>query len=119
QWRGPHGPAVLRSRRGPGARRGIPRAHHRALNAGHPSMSGSRLHAVPRVPEPPQGDAALVAVDRVLAELRRGRAVAVQDAATRTWRLVVALETASAALVSHVLGQPGAALAVTGARAAA
>src|SRR5690606_5014101 len=57
--------------------------------------------------------------DRVLAELRRGRAVAVQDAATRAWRLVVALETASAALVSHVLGQPGAALAVTGARAAA
>src|SRR5690606_13448731 len=52
-------------------------------------------------------------------ELRRGRAIAVQDAAGRTWRLVVPLETASGQLLEHALGQPGVALAVTGARAAA
>jgi GTP cyclohydrolase II len=82
-------------------------------------MSGPRLKAVPPLPEPPQGDPALVAVDRALAELRRGRGIAVQDATGRSWRLVVALETAAAPLVEHALAQPGAALVVTGARAAA
>jgi GTP cyclohydrolase II len=82
-------------------------------------MTGPRLQAVPRAPEPPQGDPALLAVDRVLAELRRGRGIAVQDAAGRGWRLVVPLETAAAPLVAHALAQPGAALVVTGARAAA
>jgi GTP cyclohydrolase II len=82
-------------------------------------MTSSRLQAVPRAPEPPQGDASLVAVDRALAELRRGRAIAMQDAAARAWRLVVPLETAAVPLVSHALAQPGAALLVTGARAAA
>lgn len=82
-------------------------------------MSEPRLQAVPRAPDPPQGDPALVAVDRALAEMRRGRAVAVQDAAARSWRLVVPLETADSALVAHMLAQPGAALVVTGARAAA
>jgi hypothetical protein len=46
-------------------------------------MTGSRLQAIPRAPEPPQGDPALLAVDRVLAELRRGRAIALQDVAGR------------------------------------
>src|SRR5687767_10442045 len=82
-------------------------------------MSGPRLKAVPPNPDPPQGDPALVAVDRALAELRRGRGIAVQDAGGRNWRLVVALETAAAPLVEHALAQPGAALLVTGARAAA
>src|SRR5690606_29176057 len=82
-------------------------------------MTRSRLQPVPRAAEPPQGDAALVAVDRALSELRRGRAIAVQDAEGRAWRLVVPLETASAQLLEHALGQPGVALAVTGARAAA
>jgi len=70
--------------------------------------------------EPPQGDPALVAVDRALGELRRGRAVVVHDSAApaRGWRLLVPIETASAALVDHVLGQ-GANLVVTGERAAA
>ena len=68
--------------------------------------------------EPPQGDAALVAVDRALGELRRGRAVVVHAAAG--WRLIVPLETAAPALVEHVLKQgPGASLVVTGERAAA
>src|SRR5690606_31984248 len=78
-----------------------------------------RLQPVPRAPEPPLGDAALVAVDRALSELRRGRAIAVQDAAGRAWRLVVPLETADDALIAHALAQPGAALVITGARAAA
>lgn len=60
-----------------------------------------------------------MAVDRALSELRRGRAVVVQDAAQRSWRLVVPLETADPDLVRHALAQPGAALALTGARAAA
>jgi GTP cyclohydrolase II len=70
--------------------------------------------------EPPQGDPALVAVDRALGELRRGRAVVVHDSAapTRGWRLLVPIETASAALLDHVLSQ-GANLVVTGERAAA
>jgi len=70
--------------------------------------------------EPPQGDPALVAVDRALGELRRGRAVVVHDsdAPARGWRLLVPIETASAALVDHVLSQ-GAHLVVTGERAAA
>jgi GTP cyclohydrolase II len=82
-------------------------------------MTGSRLQAVPRAPDPPQGDVALVAVDRALAELRRGRAIAVQDAQGRAWRLVVPLETADAPLLAHALAQAGTTLAVTGARAAA
>jgi GTP cyclohydrolase II len=82
-------------------------------------MNGTRLQAVPRVAEPPQGDPALVAVDRALAELRRGRGIAVQDAAGRAWRLVVPLETAAAPLVAHAIAQQGTALVVTGARAAA
>ena len=76
--------------------------------------------------DPPQGDAALVAVDRALGELRRGRAVVVHDAgvsgtgATRGWRLIVPLETAAPALVEHVLKLgAGAGLVVTGERAAA
>ena len=81
-------------------------------------MTRSRLQPVPGSTEPPQGDAALVAVDRALSELRRGRAIVVQDAQARAWRLVVPLETADAALVTYALAQPGAALAVTGARAA-
>lgn len=81
-------------------------------------MSGPRLHSVPRVPEPPLGDPAVVAVDRALAELRRGRAIVLQEAAGRAWRLVIALETADEALVAHGLAQPGAALVVTGERAA-
>ena len=82
-------------------------------------MSPTPLQSVPRIPEPPQGDVALVAVDRALSELRRGRAIALQDAEGRAWRLVVALETASADLLAHALAQPGTALAITGARAAA
>jgi GTP cyclohydrolase II len=82
-------------------------------------MTRSRLQAVARAPEPPQGDAALVAVDRALSELRRGRAIALQDAAARAWRLIVPLETADDALIAHALAQPGAALVITGARAAA
>jgi GTP cyclohydrolase II len=82
-------------------------------------MSEPRLQAVARHPSPPQGDPALIAVDRALGELRRGRAIAVRDAAARSWRLVVPLETADAELVDYILRQAGTALAVTGARAAA
>jgi GTP cyclohydrolase II len=82
-------------------------------------MSEPRLQAIPRVPEPPQGDPALVAVDRALGELRRGRAIVLRDGTGKSWRLVVPLETAESALVAHVLALPGAALVVTGARAAA
>jgi len=82
-------------------------------------MSEPRLQAVPRVAEPPLGDPALVAVDRALSELRRGRAIVLRDALGRSWRLVVPLETAETALVAHALQLPGAALVVTGARAAA
>ena len=46
-------------------------------------MTGSRLQAIPRAPDPPQGDPAVIAVDRALAELRRGRGIAVQDAAAK------------------------------------
>lgn len=81
-------------------------------------MSGPRLQAVPRAPDPPQGDPALVAVDRALAELRRGRGVVVQEASGRAWRLVAPLETAEEPLVAHLLAQPGAALVMTGERAA-
>ncbi|MET0280798.1 MAG: GTP cyclohydrolase II [Steroidobacteraceae bacterium] len=81
-------------------------------------MSGPRLQSVVRAPEPPLGDPALVAVDRALAELRRGRGIVVQDAAARAWRLVVPLETAEQPLVAHVLAQPRAALLITGERAA-
>jgi GTP cyclohydrolase II len=66
---------------------------------------------------PPQGDAALVAVDRAMGELRRGRAVAVRGG--DAWRLVAALETAGTSLVEFLLQQRGAALVVTGERAAA
>jgi GTP cyclohydrolase II len=82
-------------------------------------MSEPRFQAVPRVAEPPQGDLALVAVDRALGELRRGRAIVLREAAGKSWRLVVPLETAESALVVHVLALPGAALVVTGERAAA
>ena len=80
-------------------------------------MSEPRLQPVPRAATLPQGDPALIAVDRALGELRRGRAIAVRDA--RGWRLVVPLETADADLVDYILRQPGTALVVTGARAAA
>lgn len=80
-------------------------------------MSEPRLQAVRHAPPPPQGDPALIAVDRSLGELRRGRGIAVRDA--RGWRLAVPLETADAELVDYILRQPGAALVVTGARAAA
>ncbi|MFO1504281.1 MAG: GTP cyclohydrolase II [Steroidobacteraceae bacterium] len=79
-------------------------------------MSEPLLQAVPRAAAPPQGDAALIAVDRALGELRRGRGIAVRDA--RGWRLVVPLETADADLVDYIL-RADAALVVTGARAAA
>jgi GTP cyclohydrolase II len=82
-------------------------------------MSEPRLQAVPRVVEPPQGDPALVAVDRALGELRRGRAIVLRDVTGKSWRLVVPLETAESALVAHVLQLHGAALVVTGERAAA
>jgi GTP cyclohydrolase II len=82
-------------------------------------MSEPRLQAIPRVPEPPQGDPALVAVDRALSELRRGRSIVLRDATAKSWRLVAPLETAEAALVAHVLALSGAALVVTGERAAA
>jgi GTP cyclohydrolase II len=81
-------------------------------------MAGPRLQPVPRAPDPPQGDPALVAVDRALAELRRGRGVVVQESAGRAWRLVAPLETAEEPLVAHLLAQPGAALVMTGERAA-
>lgn len=80
-------------------------------------MSEPRLQPVPRAASLPQGDPALIAVDRALGELRRGRAIAVRDA--RGWRLVVPLETADGELVDYILRQPGTALVVTGARAAA
>jgi GTP cyclohydrolase II len=67
--------------------------------------------------EPPQGEIALVAVDRAMGELRRGRAVAVRGAGG--WRLVAALETATPALVEFMIRQGGASLVVTGERAAA
>src|ERR1043165_9399182 len=82
-------------------------------------MSEPRLQALPRLPEPPQGDAALIAVDRVLGELRRGRGIVIRDPASRAWRLAVPLETADAQLVDYILRQPGVALVVTGERAAA
>jgi GTP cyclohydrolase II len=81
-------------------------------------MAAPPLQAVPRASEPPQGDPALVAVDRALAELRRGRGIVVQEAGGRAWRLVAPLETAEEPLVAHLLAQPGAALVVTGERAA-
>jgi GTP cyclohydrolase II len=79
-------------------------------------MSEPRLQAVPRA-APPQGDSALIAVDRALGELRRGRGIALR--AAKDWRLVVPLETADAELVDYILRQQGAGLVVTGARAAA
>ena len=82
-------------------------------------MSEPRFQAVPRVAEPPQGDPALIAVDRALGELRRGRAIVVRDGSSKAWRLVVPIETAESALVAHVLQLSGAALVVTGERAAA
>ncbi len=82
-------------------------------------MSEPRLQAVPRIAEPPQGDPALVAVDRTLSELRRGRGIVLRDAAAKSWRFVVPLETAGTELVAHVLQLAGAALVVTGERAAA
>ncbi|MEO6079741.1 MAG: GTP cyclohydrolase II [Steroidobacteraceae bacterium] len=82
-------------------------------------MSEPRLQAVPRLAELPQGDPALVAVDRALSELRRGRAIVLRDPGDRSWRLVVPLETAESALVAHALQMPDAALVVTGQRAAA
>ncbi|HTQ36280.1 MAG TPA: GTP cyclohydrolase II [Steroidobacteraceae bacterium] len=81
-------------------------------------MSGSRLQAIPRAPDPPQGDPALIAVDRALAELRRGRGIVVQEATGRMWRLVAPLETAEEPLLAYMLAQSGAALVVTGERAA-
>jgi len=81
-------------------------------------MSGPRLQPVPRAAEPPQGDPSLVAVDRALAELRRGRGIVVQEAGGRGWRLVAPLETAESPLIAHLLAQPDAALVVTGERAA-
>jgi GTP cyclohydrolase II len=84
-------------------------------------MSEPRIQAVPRTAEPPLGDPALLAVDRALGELRRGRAIVVREAiareGTRSWRLVVPLETADAELVDYMLLQH-AGLVVTGERAA-
>jgi GTP cyclohydrolase II len=84
-------------------------------------MSEPRLQGLPRAAEPPLGDPALIAVDRALGELRRGRAIIVRDAiareGVRSWRMVVPLETADAALVDYLLLQP-AGLVVTGERAA-
>jgi GTP cyclohydrolase II len=81
-------------------------------------MSEARLQPIPRAAEPPQGDVALIAVDRALSELRRGRAIVLIDA-KRSWRLVVPLETAAAELLEFALREPCAALVVTGERAAA
>jgi len=84
-------------------------------------MSEPRIQALPRTAEPPLGDPALLAVDRALGELRRGRAIVVRDAiareGSRSWRLVVPLETADAELVDYMLLQH-AGLVVTGERAA-
>src|SRR6478736_383259 len=84
-------------------------------------MSEPRIQAVPRTVEPPLGDPALLAVDRALGELRRGRAIVVRDAVARdgarNWRLIVPLETAGEELVDYMLLQP-AGLVVTGERAA-
>lgn len=73
-----------------------------------------------RAPTPaPQGDPVLLAVDRAVQEMRRGRLVAMlADEATASWRLALALETALPALVQWMLGQ-GAVLAMTAERAAA
>ena len=81
-------------------------------------MSEPRLQAVARAATPPQGDPALIAVDRALGELRTGQGHC-RARRARSWRLVVPLETADAALVDYILRQDGAALVVTGARAAA
>jgi GTP cyclohydrolase II len=72
-------------------------------------------------PEPlPLGDAALVAVDRALGELRRGRVIAVGEGAQGAWRLVAPLETAESVLIAHLLAAPyGAQLALTAERATA
>ncbi len=67
---------------------------------------------------PPQGEPALVSVDRAMSELRRGRAVAVRG--NSGWRLAVALETAAPGLIDYMLSlASGAGLVVTGERAAA
>jgi len=81
-------------------------------------MSEPRLQPVQGAAEPPLGDPALLAVDRALGELRRGRAIIVRDA-SRAWRMAVPLETADAALVDYLLLQHGTSLVVTGERAAA
>lgn len=69
-------------------------------------------------PAPPLGDPALIAVDRAVEELRRGRVVAVTAGAGAGWRLILALETATLEPLQWLLSR-GAQLAVTGERAAA
>jgi GTP cyclohydrolase II len=73
---------------------------------------------------PPQGESALVAVDRALSELRRGRAIVVRERAGQSqvplrWRLFAPLETAEPALITFFREQPGCSLAVTRERALA
>jgi GTP cyclohydrolase II len=67
----------------------------------------------------PQGDSALIAVDRALSELRRGRAIVLGTGDASRWRLAVPLETASEALIAHLISLGGATVAVTGERATA
>jgi GTP cyclohydrolase II len=77
-----------------------------------------RLQSVPRPLDPPQGESALVAVDRALSELRRGRGIVLLDT-KRSWRLIVPLETAAHDLIEFVAQSQDAVLVVTGERAAA
>ena len=80
-------------------------------------MADNPISPIPTA-APPQGDAALVAVDRALEELRRGRAIAVHEGGD--WRLALALETASLELVDYILAaRVGAGIAMTRERAAA
>jgi len=69
---------------------------------------------------PPQGESALVAVDRALSELRRGRAIVVRESGhgeSPGWRLFAPLETAEPALITWFREQAGCSLAVTRERA--
>ena len=68
---------------------------------------------------PPQGESALVAVDRALSELRRGRAIIVREPNQGRWRMVAPLETAEPALITYFQALPGCVLAVTRERALA
>jgi GTP cyclohydrolase II len=70
-------------------------------------------------PDLPLGDSALIAVDRALSELRRGRAIVLGTGDPFRWRLAIPLETASEALIAHLISAGNATVAVTGERATA